>query len=47
MVRNSVERFLRWLKGFRRLGMRHERLATTSSGLVHIACLVINWKALQ
>jgi hypothetical protein len=29
MVRNSVERFLRRLKGFRRLGMRHERLATT------------------
>jgi len=43
--RSSVERFFAWLKeGFRRLEVRHERLASVFFGLVQLASFVIHWR---
>ena len=43
--RSSVERFFGWLKGgFRRLGVRHERLSSTFLGLIQLACFIIHWR---
>lgn len=36
-----VERTFAWLGWFRRLIVRHERLATTYSGFFHMACALI------
>jgi len=46
-VRSSVERFFAWLKSFKRITIRYERLATTFLALVHIACILIYLRVLQ
>ena len=41
-VRSSVKRFFAWLtNGFRRLAIRWERLASTLTGLIQLACIII------
>jgi transposase len=41
-VRSGVERFFAWLtNGFRRLAIRWERLASTLTGLIQPACIII------
>lgn len=43
--RSSVERFFGWVKGgFRRLEVRHERLASIFLGLTQIASIIIHWR---
>jgi transposase len=46
-VRSSVERSFAWLKPFKRITMRYERLATTFLAFVHIACILIYLRVLQ
>jgi transposase len=46
-VRSSVERFFAWLKSFKRITIRYERLATTFLALIHIACILIYLRVLQ
>jgi len=41
-VRSSVERFFAWLKSFRRITMRYERLKTTFLGPIQMACILIH-----
>lgn len=40
-VRSMIERFYGWMKAFRRIATRYERLVTTYMGFVHIACMII------
>jgi len=41
-MRSSVERFSAWLtNGFRRLAIRWEKLASTFTGFIQLACIVI------
>jgi len=41
-VRSSVERFFGWLKSFRRIQTRYERLAsTTYLGFIQLGCIMI------
>jgi len=40
-VRSSVERFFGWLKSFRRVNTRYERLASTYLGFVQLGCIMI------
>jgi transposase len=41
-IRSDVERFFAWLtSGFRRLAIRWERLASTLTGLIQLACVII------
>lgn len=40
-VRSSVERFFGWLKSFRRIQTRYERLASTYLGFIQLGCLMI------
>jgi transposase len=41
-VRSSVERFFAWLtNGFRRPAIRWEKLASTFTGLIQLACIII------
>jgi putative transposase len=40
-VRSSVERFFRWLKSFRRIQTRYERLALTYLGVIQLGCIMI------
>jgi transposase len=41
-MRSSVERFFAWLtNGFRRLAIRWERLASTFTGFIQLACIII------
>jgi len=46
-VRYTVERFFGWTSNFRKLVVRYERLATTFSGLIHLACIMILWRVLR
>lgn len=46
-VRSSVERFFAWLKSFRRITIRYERLKTTFTALIQIACILIHLRVLQ
>ena len=46
-MRSCVERFFAWLKSFRRLTIRYERLKTTFLGLIQIACILIHLRVLQ
>jgi transposase len=41
-MRSAVERFFGWLKSFRRIIMRYERLASTYKALVTIASIIIH-----
>jgi transposase len=46
-VRSSVERFNAWVKSFKRVATRYERLPTVYMGFVHLACIVIYLRILQ
>jgi transposase len=41
-MRSAVERFFGWLKSFRRIIIRYERLASTCKALVTIASIIIH-----
>ncbi|GBC69023.1 hypothetical protein HRbin01_00714 [archaeon HR01] len=41
-MRSAVERFYAWIKSFRRITVRYERLATTYKALINIACTTIH-----
>jgi transposase len=41
-IRSAVERFFGWLKSFRRITIRYERLASTYKALVTIASIIIH-----
>jgi len=45
--RCGVDRFFGWLKSFRRLVVRYERLADTFMGFVLFASFLIAWRILQ
>lgn len=40
-VRSSVERFFSWLKSFRRIQTRYDRLASTYLGFLQLGCVMI------
>jgi transposase len=40
-VRSSVERFFGWLKSFRRIQTRYDRLASTYLGFLQLGCVMI------
>lgn len=40
-VRYNVERFFAWLKSFRRITIRYERLPSTYLGFVHLGCIMM------
>jgi transposase len=40
-IRYTVERFFSWIKAFRRIDTRYDRLASTFMGFIHIACILI------
>jgi transposase len=39
-IRSSVERFNAWIKAFRRVAIRYDRLPTLYMGFVHLACII-------
>jgi transposase len=41
-MRSAVERFFGWLKSFRRMVIRYERLAVTYRAFINIACIMIH-----
>lgn len=41
-MRSAVERFYGWLKSFRRITIRYERLAAIYKALITIACITIH-----
>jgi len=48
VVRGAAERFSAWLKGgFWRRAVRYERLLTTFTALVSLACFLIAWRLLR
>jgi transposase len=40
-IRSSVERFFGWLKSFRRIQTRYDRLASTYRGFLQLGCITI------
>ncbi len=46
-IRSSTERFNAWIKAFRRVAIRYERLSTIYMGFVYLACIVIYLRNLQ
>jgi transposase len=44
--RGAVERFFSWIKAFRKISPRYERLEESFRGLVIIACVLILWRVL-
>lgn len=46
-VRSSVERFFGWLKSFRRIQTRYERLASTYLGFIQLGCIMILMKVVR
>jgi len=41
-MRSAVERFYGWLKTFRRITIRYERLAMTYKAFINIASIIIH-----
>ncbi|MBS7635333.1 transposase [Candidatus Bathyarchaeota archaeon] len=41
-MRSAVERFYGWLKSFRRITIRYERLAAIYKAFITIACITIH-----
>jgi len=41
-MKSSVERFFRWIKNFRRIVIRYERLASTYKALATITSIIIH-----
>jgi len=46
-VRYTIERFFGWIKAFRRVIIRYERLAITYLGFVHLACVMLYLRILK
>ncbi|MGB0003145.1 MAG: transposase, partial [Nitrososphaeraceae archaeon] len=46
-IRSSVERFFGWLKSFRRIQTRYERLASTYLGFIQLGCIMILMKVIR
>ncbi|RLJ03358.1 MAG: hypothetical protein DRP08_03645 [Candidatus Aenigmatarchaeota archaeon] len=46
-MRICVESFFSWLKSFRRITIRYERLKTKFLELIQMACILIHLKILQ
>lgn len=46
-VRSTIERFNGWIKAFRRVIIRYDRLPSVYMGFVHLACIVIYLRILQ
>ncbi len=46
-MRSAVERFFAWIKAFRRLSIRYERLASKFLVFIQIACIIIYLRVLQ
>jgi transposase len=42
--KNMVELFFNWIKAFKKIYPRHERLEISHLGLVHLACSLIIWR---
>jgi transposase len=40
-IRSSVERFFAWIKSFRRIQMRYDRLTSTYLGFLQLGCIMI------
>jgi transposase len=40
-IRSSVERFFAWMKSFRRIQTRYDRLASTYLGFLQLGCVMI------
>jgi len=40
-TRYTVERFFSWIKAFRRIDTRYDRLASAFMGFIHIGCIMI------
>jgi transposase len=40
-IRSSIERFFAWMKSFRRIQTRYDRLASTYLGFVQLGCVMI------
>jgi transposase len=40
-IRNSVERFFGWMKSFRRIQTRYDRLTSTYLGFLQLGCVMI------
>lgn len=41
-MRSTIERFYGWIKSFRRIIIRYERLAITFKAFIIIACIIIH-----
>ncbi len=46
-IRSSIERFNAWIKAFRRVAVRYDRLPQVYMGFVHLACIVVYLRNLQ
>ena len=46
-IRSTIERFNGWIKAFRRVIIRYDRLPQVYMGFVHLACIVIYLRILQ
>jgi len=40
-IRYTVERFFGWIKAHKRIDTRYDKLASTFTGFIHIACILI------
>jgi len=46
-MRSAIDRFFAWLKSFKRLTIRYERLASTFLAFIQVACIMIYLRVLQ
>jgi transposase len=46
-VRSMIERFNGWIKAFRRVATRYDRLPQVYMGFVHLACIMVYLRILQ
>lgn len=46
-VRYTIERFFGWMKAFRSIIIRYERLVATYFGFVHLACITLYLRILK
>lgn len=46
-TRSTIERFFSWLKNFKKLTVRYERLAEVFLAFILVACFIILWRVLK
>lgn len=46
-VRSMIERFNGWIKAFRRVATRFDRLPQVYMGFIHLACIMVYLRVLQ